>query len=53
MQRLDVAADRTVFLDDVQGNVDGALAAGLEAVLFVDTQQAIRELGTRLQSGPP
>ena len=53
LQRLDVSADRTVFLDDVQGNVDGALAAGLQAVLFVDTEQAIRELQSRLDGQQP
>ncbi len=53
LQRLDVSADRTVFLDDVQGNVDGALAVGLQAVLFVDTGQAIRELQSRLDGQQP
>ena len=38
------APTRTVFLDDVQANVDGAPAIGIEAILFVDTEQAIREL---------
>ena len=47
-ERLSVPADRTVFLDDVPANVDGALAAGIEAILFVDTEQAIRELQARL-----
>ena len=46
LERLDVSADRTVFLDDVQANVDGALAVGIEAILFVDTGQAIGELRT-------
>jgi epoxide hydrolase-like predicted phosphatase len=53
LERLDVAAERTVFLDDLQGNVDGALAVGLQAVLFVDTGQAIRELQTRLEGQQP
>jgi epoxide hydrolase-like predicted phosphatase len=51
LERLDVSADRTVFLDDVQANVDGALAIGMQAIRFVDTEQAIRELQTRLD-GP-
>jgi HAD superfamily hydrolase (TIGR01549 family) len=50
-ERLDVRADRTVFLDDVQANVDGALAVGIDAIRFVDTGQAIRELQTRLERG--
>jgi epoxide hydrolase-like predicted phosphatase len=53
LQRLDVSAERTVFLDDVQGNVDGALAVGLQAILFVDTAQAIRELQARLEVTRP
>ena len=48
-ERLGVSADRTVFLDDVQANVDGALAVGLEGILFVDTEQAIGELRSRLE----
>jgi epoxide hydrolase-like predicted phosphatase len=48
LERLDVSAGRTVFLDDVQRNVDGALAVGLEAIRFVDTESAIRDLQTRL-----
>ena len=34
-------------------NVDGALAVGIEAILFVDTEQAIRELQTRLDGRQP
>ena len=34
-------------------NVDGALAVGLQAILFVDTGQAIRELQTRLDGQQP
>jgi HAD superfamily hydrolase (TIGR01549 family) len=48
-EQLGVGADRTVFLDDLQDNVDGALAVGMEAILFVDPGQAIRELQTRLE----
>ena len=53
LERLGVSPDRTVFLDDVQANVDGALALGIEATLFLDTGQAIRDLRTRLQTGRP
>ena len=52
-ERLGVSPDRAVFLDDVQANVDGALALGIEAILFLDTGQAIRDLRTRLQSEWP
>jgi epoxide hydrolase-like predicted phosphatase len=51
LEQLDVVAERAVFLDDVQRNVDGALAVGLEAIRFVDTEQSIRELQTRLDGG--
>ena len=51
LRQLDVRAERTVFLDDVQANVGGALAVGIEAILFVDTEQAIQELRTRLRGG--
>ena len=51
LQRLDVSADRTVFLDDVQANVDGALAVGIAGILFVDTEQAIEDVQTRLDGG--
>jgi HAD superfamily hydrolase (TIGR01509 family) len=51
LEQLDVSAERAVFLDDVQRNIDGALAVGLQAIRFVDTGQAIRELQTRLAGG--
>jgi epoxide hydrolase-like predicted phosphatase len=51
LQQLDVTPAQTVFLDDVQANVDGATAVGIEAILFVDTGQAIQDLRTRLQGG--
>ena len=50
-ERLGVSAGRTVFVDDLQANVDGALAVGLEGILFVDTEQAIGELRSRLERG--
>jgi epoxide hydrolase-like predicted phosphatase len=46
LDRLDVSPGRTLFLDDLQANVDGALAVGIEAIRFVDTQQAIQDLRT-------
>jgi epoxide hydrolase-like predicted phosphatase len=52
-QRLGIGAERTLFLDDVQRNVDGALAVGIEAIRFVDTQPAIRALRTRLDGRRP
>jgi putative hydrolase of the HAD superfamily len=39
-----IAPERAVFLDDAAGNVDGARAAGLHAILVDDPEDAIREL---------
>lgn len=46
-----IAAGESVFLDDVQRNVDGAKAVGMEARLFTDAATAradLRSLGVRL-----
>jgi HAD superfamily hydrolase (TIGR01509 family) len=42
-----VDAARVFFVDDRQENVDGALAAGFDAVMFVDTPQLERDLLAR------
>jgi 2-haloacid dehalogenase len=39
---------RTLFIDDSQKNVDGAIAAGWQAVLFTDAATLRRDLGARL-----
>jgi epoxide hydrolase-like predicted phosphatase len=46
--RLGVSPERAVLLDDTQANVDGALAVGMRAIRFLDTDQAIRELDALL-----
>ncbi|PSJ62485.1 HAD family hydrolase [Kumtagia ephedrae] len=38
---------RTLFIDDSQKNVDGAIAAGWQAVLFTDAATLRRDLGAR------
>lgn len=43
-ERLRVAPEQTVFLDDIEPNVDGARRAGLHAVLYQDNAQAIRDI---------
>lgn len=43
-ERLEVAPEETVFLDDTPEAVDGAREAGLRALLFKDNAQAIREI---------
>lgn len=46
--RLDVAPETAVFLDDVQKNVDGAIAVGMQAIRFRDNGQAMSELAALL-----
>ncbi|MBV9194317.1 MAG: HAD family phosphatase [Solirubrobacterales bacterium] len=46
--RLGVAPHAAVLLDDVQGNVDGARAAGMRAITFTDNRRAIAKLGALL-----
>lgn len=45
-----VAPGRAVFLDDAPGNVAGAVAAGLHAILVDDPAEALRELDALLAS---
>jgi epoxide hydrolase-like predicted phosphatase len=47
-ERLGVAPRDALLLDDVQANVDGARAVGMEAITFVETSQAIAEVQARL-----
>lgn len=47
-ERLAVEPAEVLFVDDLQVNVDGARAAGMDAIKFVDTEQAISELDARL-----
>ena len=50
--RLGVTAGEAVFLDDTGPCVAGARAAGLHALLFSGTAQAIRDIGALLAAGP-
>ena len=48
LERFALSAAETVFLDDVQRNVDGARAVGMEAFVFSDADQCagtLRQLG--------
>ena len=47
-ERLGVAPEQTVFLDDLELNVDGARQAGIHAVLYADNAQAIRDIDALL-----
>jgi HAD superfamily hydrolase (TIGR01509 family) len=48
----DASAADTLFIDDNADNVEGALAAGLDALLFTDThalRAALRQRGFQLE----
>ena len=47
----DIAPGEAVFLDDAEGNVEGARAAGLHAVHVVDVDSALAELDRLLETG--
>jgi putative hydrolase of the HAD superfamily len=49
LQRLGVAPQEAVFLDDIEINCDAARAVGMTAVWFRSTEQAIEELEAVLQ----
>lgn len=48
-----LAAEETVFLDDMPGNVAGARAAGMHAFVFTDAAQAERDLRSLGVALPP
>jgi putative hydrolase of the HAD superfamily len=50
-ERLGVAPEQTLFLDDRQMCVDGARRVGMTAVRYVDNAQAMAELDTHLRPG--
>ena len=47
-ERLGVTPAEVLFIDDLQSNVDGALAVGMNAIRFVDTAQVISEISAHL-----
>ncbi len=44
LERLGVAADATLFVDDIEVNCDAARALGMQAVWFRSNAQAIGEI---------
>ncbi|MHB8598194.1 MAG: HAD family hydrolase [Ktedonobacteraceae bacterium] len=42
--RLGIAPDETLFIDDWPPNVEGARAFGMQALVFISTEQALAEL---------
>jgi epoxide hydrolase-like predicted phosphatase len=51
LQRLGVAAEEAVFIDDLLDNVEGALSQGLHAIHFRQRSQALGELERLLKGG--
>ncbi len=53
LERLGVAPEEAVFLDDNGDNIAAARELGIHAVLFVDREQAIADVRTVLEGGEP
>ena len=51
LERFGLRAQESVFVDDVQANVDGAKSVGLHAIRFRDATQCQQELDELLRSG--
>jgi len=51
LERCDTEAGRTIFVDDLSANVEGARAAGLRAIQYETAEQVRREL-TKLGVSP-
>jgi epoxide hydrolase-like predicted phosphatase len=48
LERLGVAAERALLVDDIEVNCDAARALGIEAIWFRSTEQAIAEIEAAL-----
>jgi len=53
LERIDVAAESCLFIDDLAVNCEGAEAAGMSAVHFRDNEQAIAEIRAAVGQPPP
>lgn len=53
LERLGVAAERCLFIDDIELNVTAAREVGMQAVHFRDNAQAISEIRTALGATAP
>jgi epoxide hydrolase-like predicted phosphatase len=51
LERLGVAPEEAVFIDDFEANTEGARAVGLKAIRFRNTDQALADLGRWLGEG--
>jgi epoxide hydrolase-like predicted phosphatase len=52
-ERLRVAPQEMIFLDDYEPNVEGARQVGIHAVLYKDNAQAVRDIEVLLALSPP
>jgi len=50
LEKLGIPAERTVFIDDMETNVEGARNVGMQGVWFQTTEQTIAELDALLDS---
>jgi putative hydrolase of the HAD superfamily len=50
LERLDVAPQSALLIDDVEANCEGARVVGIEAIRFRSTEQAIEEIERALRS---
>ena len=50
LDRLEVKADETVFIDDRIRNIDGAKKMGFHTIFFTSKEQALKELARILQT---
>jgi epoxide hydrolase-like predicted phosphatase len=50
LQRLQVAPEEAVFIDDFQHNIDGAQAVGLHGIRFINTDQVLADLQALLDA---
>jgi epoxide hydrolase-like predicted phosphatase len=48
VHRLGVQPDEAVFIDDMPVNIEGARIAGLPAIQYLNNQQVLEDLGSRL-----
>jgi len=49
LEKLNVEADKALFVDDFAANIDGAHAVGLQVVQFLNREQVIKEISALLQ----
>jgi HAD superfamily hydrolase (TIGR01509 family) len=52
-QRLGIAPEEAVFIDDMLDNIEAARREGMQAVQFISTQQTLSELKTLLKAVLP